>query len=249
MNATTSMDSFDVVDNPPCTNGKCWFDHFKENAGYDPRIDWEQQPGLDPQQHPRLIRSIQSWQLGESSDGCHLMKATDDFLATRAADPLYREAMLLFIREEQKHGNNLGRYLDRIGAERLKFDVGDYLFRKVRYFIGSMEIWTSSVFMVEGMAEIYYKALADSGLCPLLRDICHDILRDEAWHILFQIERLRIQDREMPRLGYVCYRAFSFVLFLNIIGSVWLLHRRVFQAGGLTFRSYLAKAWRKFRRW
>lgn len=249
MNVTASLKAEPIDTTIPDTNGRRWFDHFKNNTAADPRIDWEQKPGLSLEIHSQLIRSIQSWQLGESSDGSHLMKATDDFLATRAADPLYREAMLLFIREEQKHGNNLGRYLDMIGAERLKFDIGDYLFRKVRYFIGSIEIWTSSVFMVEGMAEIYYKALADSGLCPLLRDICHDILRDEAWHILFQIERLRIQDREMPFVGYVFYRAFSFVLFLNIIGSVWLLHRRVFQAGGLTFRSYLGKAWRKFRRW
>jgi hypothetical protein len=249
MNATTLIDSFDAAAAGPCTNGRRWFDHFKNNAAADARIDWGLEPGLSLEIHPRIIRSIQSWQLGESSDGSHLMKATDDFLATRAADPLYREAMLLFIREEQKHGNNLGRYLDLIGAERLKFDVGDWLFRKVRHLIGRIEIWTCTVFMIEGMAEIYYKALADSGVCPLLRDICDDILRDETWHILFQIERLRIQDREMPFIGYVFYRAFSFVLFLNIIGSVWLLHRRVFQAGGLTFRSYLGKAWRKFRRW
>ena len=231
------------------TNGERWFDHFKLNASVPSRIDWGLGAALTLRGNAKLIRSIQSWQLGESSDGSHLMSATDAFLAQRRDDPYYRQAMLLFIREEQKHGNNLGLYLDLAGAARLKFDLGDFLFRKVRYFIGSMEMWTSSVFMVESMAEIYYKALADSKVCPLLTEICEDILRDEAWHVQFQLERLRIQDREMSPLSHLFYRGFSHLLFLNIIGSIWLLHGTGLQAGGLTFGSYWKKAWRKFRRW
>ncbi len=248
MNATIPADAADDTVFLT-THGEKWYHHFKLNAAHPPRIDWTPGAALSPERHARLLRSIQSWQLGESSDGSHLMRATDDFLSRRPDDPWYREAMLLFIREEQKHGANLGRYLDLAGTPRLKFDLGDFLFRKVRYFIGSMEMWTSSVFMVESMAEIYYKALADSGLCPVLKEVCEDILRDEAWHIQFQLERLRIQDREMGALAHLCYRGFSRFLFLNIIGSIWLLHRAPLEAGGLTFSLFWAKAWRKFSRW
>lgn len=250
MNAVaTKPKSKETATSPSPTNGEKWIHHFKQNASAPSRIDWRNGAALTLVKHAKLIRSIQSWQLGESSDGSHLLKATDAFLANGHPDPSYRHAVVLFIREEQKHGNNLGRYLDLVGAARLKFDIGDWLFRKVRYFIGSMEMWTSSVFMVESMAEIYYKALADSRLCPLLTDICEDILRDEAWHIQFQLERLRIQDREMSGLSHLLYRGFSYLLFLNIVSSIWLHHRTGLQAGGLNFGSYWRKAWRKFRRW
>lgn len=232
------------------THGSRWLKHFETNRAKPLRIDWSAGSALSLARDARLIRSIQSWQLGESSDGAHLLLATDAFLASRAqADPAYREAIVLFIKEEQKHGNHLGNYLELAGASRLTFDLGDYLFRKVRYFFGSMELWTSSVFMVESMAEIYYKALADSGRCPLLTQICQDILRDEAYHIQFQLERLRIQDREMFLPMRWFYGLFSRALFLNIVGSIWLLHGIALRAGGLTFRSYWRKSWKKFRRW
>jgi hypothetical protein len=44
--------------------------------------------------------------------------------------------------EEQKHGANLGRYLDGIGKKRIQKDWGDTLFRKVRHLNTSMESWT-----------------------------------------------------------------------------------------------------------
>jgi predicted metal-dependent hydrolase len=49
-------------------------------------------------------------------------------------DPEYVEAVRMFIREEQKHGNNLGRYIDMLGEQRATSDWGDTLFRKIRYF-------------------------------------------------------------------------------------------------------------------
>ena len=56
----------------------------------------------------------------------------------RVDEPEYPEAVKLFITEEQKHGNNLGKYIDLLGEKRLKKDWGDTLFRKIRYLNTSM---------------------------------------------------------------------------------------------------------------
>jgi hypothetical protein len=53
-----------------------------------------------------------------------------------------------------------------------------------------MELWTVAVIIVESTAQIFYQALKDATKCTLLKQICTDILIDEAYHITFQTERL-----------------------------------------------------------
>jgi len=124
-----------------------WITHFETNLARE-RIDWSLQPDISEQEIHTILYSLQTWQLGETSDGKNLLRAATRY-AKSIQDPLYVDAIALFIREEQKHGNNLGRYLDRIGKPRVKANWEDTLFRKVRYFNTSMEIWTLTVLVVE----------------------------------------------------------------------------------------------------
>ncbi len=98
--------------------------------------------------------------------------------------------MQLFIKEEQKHGENLGRYLDMIGQPRIKHNWGDTLFRRARHFNTSMESWTLAVLTVENAAQVFYQSLKEATSCILLKQICREILTDEAYHIQFQRERM-----------------------------------------------------------
>jgi len=204
------------------------------------------QPDLTSKEQKTITRSLQAWQKGETSDGKHLLKAAKKY-AQKHGDPFYLEAVKLFIKEEQKHGENLGKYLDSIGEKRLGFDWGDHLFRTVRYFNSSMEIWTITVIIVESFAQLYYKALADATNCQLLKAICNDILKDEAHHIRFQYERLAtiIGKRRFlsSQFTYLLY----FVLFGVIITAIWIAgHRKVYRAGGLSWTIYISKACKKF---
>ena len=165
-----------------------WQSHFANNLTKQ-RVDWILQPALTTQQKQNILYSLKAWQLGETSDGSHLMAAAKKY-ATRINDPVYPESVQLFITEEQKHGSNLGKYIDRLGEQRLKRDWGDTLFRKIRYLNTSMELWTITVIIVESAAQIFYKALHDATGCALLKSICNDILIDEAHHIKFQNERM-----------------------------------------------------------
>ncbi|MEM9481281.1 MAG: hypothetical protein AAGA58_16650, partial [Verrucomicrobiota bacterium] len=125
---------------------------------------------------------------------------------------------------------------------------GDWLFRRVRYFNTSMELWTVTVIAVENFAQMYYARLAKAANCPLLSNICHDILTDEAPHLRFQAERLQaiLAERrpETRTFTFVFYR----LLFATITVAVWVGHGHVFRKGGLGFSPFWKIAGRRFTR-
>ncbi len=216
-----------------------WFRHFKENAGRQ-HINWLLKPVITTKETHTILSSLQAWQLGETSDGSQLTAAATRY-AQHMGDPAYVDTIKLFIKEEQKHGENLGRYLDAIGQPRIKANWGDTLFRKVRHLNTSMEMWTLAVIAVESIAQVYYQALKDATDCPLLKSICTDILTDEAFHITFQTERLALIyeqksnfSKSWRRLAYACF-------FHATSALVWFAHRKVLAAGGNAFASYFHK--------
>jgi hypothetical protein len=104
-----------------------------------------------------------------------------------------------------------------------------------------MEIWTLAVITVESTAQIFYQAIKDASSCSLLRQICTDILIDEADHIRFQAERLRIIfSSGKPFRQWLASKIYS-IFFMTTALVVWCAHRKAFRAGGLNLSSYLRK--------
>ena len=97
---------------------KEWIEHFRENAK-ELRVNWTIKPAISQIEISQILHSLQAWQLGETSDGTHLIRASVLY-AKKINDPDYINAVKLFIKEEQKHGNNLGKYLDAINKPRIK---------------------------------------------------------------------------------------------------------------------------------
>jgi len=223
-----------------------WIEHFNINATHQ-RIDWNRQPALSPGETAVILRSLQAWQLGETSDGKNLLRAATRY-ARQINDPGYVLAVALFIKEEQKHGNNLGRYLDAIGQERIKSDWGDTLFRKIRYLNSSMEAWTLAVVVVESTAQVFYQALKDATRCRLLKQICKDILIDEAYHITFQTDRLAILFDNKTPAGKLFRRGFYRLFFFMTSLTVWMAHKKLFKAGGNTFTGFMKKMNYKYKK-
>jgi len=216
-----------------------WIEYFKANALHQ-RVDWKLKPQLTKQETGTILRSLQAWQLGETSEGKNLIMASTKY-AERIGDLYYVSAVKLFIKEEQKHGNNLGLYLDAIGKPRIQKDWGDTLFRRIRYMNTSMEAWTLAVIVVESTAQIFYQSLKDATGCALLKQICTDILIDEAYHITFQTERLATIFYGRNMLGKSLRRPFYKLFFFVTSALVWFAHRKIFRAGGNTFGSYIRK--------
>lgn len=223
-----------------------WIAHFKANA-LEQRVNWNIQPQITPEEIQTILPSLQAWQLGETSEGRNLIIASTKY-ARVTGDKDYVDAVRLFIKEEQKHGGNLGRYLQLINQPLIEKDWGDSLFRKVRYMNSSMEAWTLSVIVVESTAQIFYQALKDATKCTLLKQICTDILIDEAYHITFQTERLAVIFDNKPAFEKAIRRWFYKLFFYFTSTLVWFAHRQLFKAGGNTFKSYMRKMRYKYLR-
>ncbi len=223
-----------------------WHEHYLKSAACRLDITWNLGAGITVGERRAIGKSLAAWQLGETSDGRHSLAAARRY-AAQQDDAFFVEAVRLWIKEEQGHGGDLGRFLDLAGIPRLSRDWGDSVFRAFRYFVPSMEIWATVVVMVETLALIYYRAVRDATGSRVLRRICDQILRDEVHHIRFQYERLAILHRRRPRFLLRATMWLHRVLFAGIVLAVWAGHHRALTAGGFDFANYRRAAWVRMR--
>lgn len=227
---------------PVVRSSEEWVAYFRANAGRLLDVPWEDGARLTPEERELVAASLPSWQLGESSDGARLLAAARRH-AEATGDPAFVEAVALFIREEQRHGADLGRVLDLVGVPRKTWYWGDAVFRRLRHLLTRMELASSVLITVEVHAMLYYAAIRRATGSAVLRRVCEQILRDEVPHIRFQCERLAILHRRRPRFLRALGLAAHKFLFAGVTLAVWAGHRRALRAGGFTFRRFWREAW------
>lgn len=219
-----------------------WCDYFRHNLAHLRPIPWERGGEITDDERDAICPSLQAWQLGETSDGRHLRAAAERH-GQRTGDPHFLASVELFIREEQRHGELLGRFLDLAAVPRKKKDWGDGLFRAARYCLRNMETWTTPVIMVEVLALVYYNGLRRATNSAVLAAICQQILADEIPHIRFQCERLAAIYRHRPALLLRVTLLAQRLFFLVVVLLVWWGHRRALRAGGYPWRRFWRAAW------
>ena len=94
------------LEKPPPWAARQWVAYFQRNAATLRPIPWERGAEATADELAAIGRSLQAWQLGETSEGNHLRAAAKRY-AERVGDPDYPPAVDLFIREEQRHGETL----------------------------------------------------------------------------------------------------------------------------------------------
>ena len=225
-------------------SSRSWLEYFTANADAQPDLPWQDGAQVTEAELAEIVDSLRAWQLGETSEGTSLRVAARRY-ADKYNDPDFALAIDAFIKEEQRHGETLGRFLDQVGVPRAKSDWGDTLFRKARAFLGNMETWTTPVAMIEVHALIYYNAIRQATKSPLLRAICAQILREEVPHIRFQCERLAILHKDRPRWLRALTMLGHRVFFTGITLAIWIGHRRALRAGGYGFGRFWESVWTK----
>ena len=223
-----------------------WTAYFRANLHRAWPLPWKRGAEVTPEELAQIGRSLQAWQLGETSDGRHLRAAAARY-AEQAGEPDYPAAVELFIREEQRHGAILGRFLDLAGPGRVQTDWGDTLFRAARYCLKNMEVWTTAVVMVETLALVYYNAIRRATGSTLLRTICGQILSDEVPHLRFQCERLAVIFQRRSPLAFKLTLLGQRLCFLGVLALVWLGHRRALRAGGYTWWRFWRASWDRMK--
>lgn len=228
------------------TSSRDWLEYFQKNADSLLDIPWDLGADATEEELAPIIASLQAWQLGETSEGHHLLSSAKNY-AEVTGDFAFISAAKLFIKEEQRHGEMLGRFLDSANVPRIRKNWGDSAFRAIRYSMPSMEIWATPVIMVETIALLYYRAIRDATKSRVLRKICEQILHDEIPHIRFQYERIAILHRNRSRSLRLLTHLAQRILFFGVCILVWIGHHKAFRAGGFSFRKFWKKAWRKMR--
>lgn len=222
------------------TPSSTWRAHFHQNRGHFEHIPWGA-CGLSPEEIAAIRHSIAEFQLGESSEGRYLIQEAKRH-AERIGDHDYAAAMGYFIAEENSHARALGRFMDAVGLPRCRKIWTDTVFRWMRRGMG-LEVSVSVLITAELIAQVYYEALRDATHSPALREICAQILRDEAVHIRFQSERLAILGRERVRTGLRLALWARRLLLAGTIPVVWYRHRAVLRRGGFGWRKFCRACW------
>ncbi|WP_328960334.1 ferritin-like domain-containing protein [Streptomyces virginiae] len=151
--------------------------------------DW----GKGAQLPADIVRSIQKFQVGEDGDGSALTAKAD-----LAGDPVYSQAVRLFIAEEQNHARMLELLLAAGGAETLDGHWSDAAFVRVRRLLG-LRVELLVLMIAEVVALGYYQALRDGATDPLTTEVAGRILADEERHVPFHCLRLREGLAGLPR--------------------------------------------------
>lgn len=222
-----------------------WLAYFRHNAAHLMPIPWSEGVALVTEEKRAISRSIGQFQLGESSEGNHLKRLARAY-AARTGDAAYAEAMDLFIGEEQRHARDLGRFMDLAGIPRAASHWSDSVFRLLRR-LSNLEMMLSVLLVAELIANVYYAALREATSCPVLRGICRQILRDEAEHVRFHVERLaqlRARRRRTLGLTQALYRQF----FCAACLVVWHGNAAVFRKAGMDFRDFWTACMDQVRR-
>ncbi len=221
-----------------------WLDYFRRNADQLLPIPWEHGPELTDKERESIAASVQGFQLGESSEGRHLAKCARDY-AQSSGDVEYYPAIQLFIREEQRHARELGRFMERSGIPMIRKTWPDTVFRRLRH-LASLEQSIGVLVTAEIIAKVYYPALREAACSGILQAICEQIIRDEAPHVEFQCERLAILRRQCSTPGLVLRHGLHRVLFFGTIFVVWMKHGRALRAGHYGFWRLWSTCWTEF---
>ena len=208
-----------------------WVEYFRMNRSRLLPIPWGLGAELQAAERAAIARSIQAFQLGESSEGRNLMKYARAW-AARSGDADYVEAIGLLIAEEQRHARDLGRFMELNGVPCIRRRWTDTVFRRLRNLVGTLEISIAVLVTAEIIAKVYYAALREASESKMLRRICDQILRDEARHVEFQTEQLAKlrRGRAAPLLWATL--ALHELLFLGAMLVVAWSHRRALSCGG-----------------
>jgi hypothetical protein len=219
-----------------------WCDYFNRQTHLLLPVPWERGAELTPVEQALVSGSLPEFQQGEGLEGGHFFRCVRAY-GERSGDWAYVEAHRLFMVEEKRHANGLGRFLDMAGIPLLRQQSR---LNKLFCWCGSrggLEMTLAIITMVEVIARTYYAALRNATRSTVLRRLCTQIMRDEKAHVRFQCEQLARLRRGRARWLMALTDALDTFFFVGAGLACWWGHRRVLRAAGLGFVSF----WRVFR--
>ena len=222
-----------------------WLQHYEKRAKVRCPIPWKLGAELTSEEREAVASSLPEFQLGESSEGRHLIRDARTY-GERAGDSFYPQTIRYFIAEEQRHALVLGRFLELNGIPLVKATWADSVFRRARNLFPGLELSIAVLVTGELIAQVYYRVLRDATGSALLRTLCRQILRDEVSHVAFQAEQLARLRATRGALLYVVTMAWQRLMFLAAVVAIGLSHRSLIRRGGLGHLEWWRACWERF---
>ena len=199
--------------------------------------DWSAGARLEP----ALVRSLQRFQVGEDGDGARLLDK-----ARRAGDPVYAEAVRLFVAEEREHARLLGRLLESAGATTISGHWTDAVFVRLRRLLG-LRTELMVLMLAEVVALGYYRAVRDGVGDLLASEVAGRILADELRHVPFHRDRLRRSFLRSSLLPRTVARIVWWWLLAGVLTVVVLGHGDALRAAGVSRTAFVREVTGYFR--
>lgn len=221
-----------------------WLVHYRRNparqARLDAAIDWSAPTPLTGAARAAVGRSLQRFELGESGDGVELLAK-----AERAGDPVYVEALRLFVAEEQRHSALFARALDHLDWPRLTSHWSDAAFTALRRALG-LRTEIALFLVAESVALHYFAALRDGCPDPQVARMATRILADEDEHVRFQVHRLHEGFAGAGRATRAGVRVLWWPVAIGAATVVAVDHRAALRVCGVRPGTLWARALRTF---
>jgi hypothetical protein len=209
-----------------------WKDYFFINQSHFSHIDFNRPDLFCLDEQKQFNSSIQQFQRGEHSEGKHLLK-----YAKQYGDPLYTEAIKLFIKEEQQHALVLAKFLEKHDIPKIKDHWVDSVFRMLRQLSG-IDNTVTVLLVAEIISKVYYRALMKATSSELLQQICEQVLKDEEKHLHFQCCTLKILQHKKSKMVKKLWELYFKTILTGTTLVVWTYHKQVLKAGGLSFYDF-----------
>lgn len=210
-----------------------WADWYREFQNRQLPIDWGSFERLSTEIHGIVAKSVQQFQLGESSEARNL-KAKVARYVKRGGDRAYQDAIEWFIFEENRHSRLLGRFMALEDMPKATGQMTDKLFRFLRHSVGLRHSLTI-LLSAELVAVPYYTALRHATNSPILTTICDQILLDEAMHIRFQAKAIRTLLEGKSAMRRKSAYLLARLLIEAALDVVWFNHADLLRLGGCEF--------------
>jgi hypothetical protein len=203
-----------------------WLRHYQANRLNRPEPEWGQPCALPVDLREMLAISLSHFQLGESGGGSFLIREAS---GTCDADDL--AALDLFVKEEAEHARLLARLVQRLGGRLIRRHWTHRLFKLARR-AGGFHFEIQMLLTAEIVGTAYYE-LVDRGVhdAPLHAAIGL-MLRDEASHVAFHLDRLKARWRDWLPVERTVWELQFQALILLAVRAAWLDHGRCLRALG-----------------
>lgn len=217
---------------------KEWNEYFESNKTNTLKIEGDEHQLTDQERH-LISTSIQSFQLGESSEG-NILKRQALMFCEQVGSYEYLEAIQHLIREENRHSAYLGQFMSLHKIEKIKHGINDTVFRFLRRLLG-VEQSVRVLVTAEIIALTYYDCLGSATDSKVLKTICKRMCDEETIHVDFQMQQIHWMNFQKHALISALANIFHLFLFCSALLPVWMEHKKVLKIK-YSFKSFFKKA-------